>query len=55
MDRKPEKVKIAFFVNLDLFSCIFLVLPLNFNDIFAANDTIGLGFTGIHLEHLDSQ
>ena len=39
MDRRPEKVKMAFFVNFDLFFGISLVLPLNFNGIFATTDT----------------
>ena len=36
MDRKPEKLKMTFFVNVDLLFGISLVLPLNFTDIFAA-------------------
>ena len=39
MDRKPEKVKMVFFLNFDLFFGISLVLPLNFTDVFAATDT----------------
>ena len=38
MDKKPEKVKMAFFVNFDLFFGISLILLLNFTHFFAATN-----------------
>ena len=39
MVRKAEKLKLAFFVNFDLFFGISVVLPLNFTSVLAATDT----------------
>ena len=39
MDKKPEMVENLIFREFDLFLNISLLLPLNFNDTFAATDT----------------
>ena len=49
MDRKTEKVKMAFFGNFDLFFGIYMILPRNFIENFASTD-ITTCFQKVHID-----